>query len=300
VSSDAPESGVSTAPIAAIDVGSNTTRLLVARADRGQISALATGSAMTALATGLRPGGTIPAEKMDLVAATVGRMAGEARELGARQVVVACTAPGRMAANAAQLLERLRAAAGVTPRVLSGTEEAELSFRGLMTADAPEPLVAVDPGGGSMEVMVGVSGRLTWATSIPVGVRALTEAFVVNDPPDIDILEPMIAEVRAMIDAVELPVQVAEAVATGGSAAALATLAGDTVLGRDALQRAIDRLVGASAEDLSEATGLEPARVRLCLAGAAVLEAVRRSFGIDALHVSQAGLREGLVLEVAG
>ena len=110
----------------------------------------------------------------------------------------------------------------------------------------------------------------------------------------------MIAEVRSMVDAVELPVQVSEAVATGGSAAALATLAGDTVLDRDALERAVDRLVAAPAADLAEATGLDPARVRLCLAGAAVLEAVRRSFGVDALRVSQAGLREGLVLEVAG
>ncbi len=300
MSSDASESGVTTAPIAAIDVGSNTTRLLVARADQGQISAVATGTAMTALAAGLRPGGAIPADRLDLVELTVRQMATEARELGAERVVVACTAPCRMAANAPQLLERLQAAAGVVPRMLSGAEEAELSFRGLMSADAPDPLVAVDPGGGSMEAMVGVGGRLVWATSIPVGVRALTESFVVNDPPDIDILEPMIAEVRSMVDAVELPVQVAEAVATGGSAAALATLAGDTVLDRDALGRAVDRLVGAPAADIAQETGLDAARVRLCLAGAAVLEAVRRSFGVEALHVSQAGLREGLVLELAG
>lgn len=300
MSSDASENGVTTAPIAAIDVGSNTTRLLVARAEQGQISAVATGTAMTALAAGLRPGGTIPADKLDLVALTVHQMATEARALGAERVVVACTAPCRMAANTPELLERLQAAAGVVPRMLSGAEEAELSFRGLMSADAPDPLVAVDPGGGSMEAMVGVGGRLTWATSIPVGVRALTESFVVNDPPDIDVLEPMIAEVRSMVDAVELPVQVAEAVATGGSAAALATLAGDTVLDRDALERAVDRLVAVPAADLAEETGLDPARVRLCLAGAAVLEAVRRSFGVEALHVSQAGLREGLVLELAG
>ncbi len=145
MSSDAPETGVTTAPMAAIDVGSNTTRLLVARADHGQISALASGSAMTALAAGLRPGGTIPMEKLDLVALTVRRMASEARDLGARRVVVACTAPGRMAANASQLLDRLQAAAGVVPRVLSGAEEAELSFRGLLSADAPDPLVADRP-----------------------------------------------------------------------------------------------------------------------------------------------------------
>ena len=300
MSSEAPESGVLTAPVAAIDVGSNTTRLLVARTEGGQIAALASGTAMTGLAAGLRPGGTIPIEKLDLVALTVRRMAAEARELGAQRVVVACTAPGRNASNAAQLLDRLQAAAGVTPRVLSGAEEAELSFRGLMSDDAPDPLVAVDPGGGSMEAMVGVGGRLTWATSIPVGVRALTESFVRHDPPDIDVLEPMIAEVRTMVDAVELPVTVREAVATGGSAQSLAALVGGDLLDRDALERAVHRLVGMPADDLAEETGLDPDRVRLCLAGAAVLEAVRRSFAVDALRVSQAGLREGLVLELAG
>lgn len=300
MSIDAAESSVATAPIAAIDVGSNTTRLLVARAEGGRISPLASASAMTALATGLRPGGAIAADKLDLLELTVRRMAGEARALGAERLIVACTAPGRVAGNADQLAERLEGASGVTPRMLSGAEEAALSFRGLLSADMPDPLLAIDPGGGSMEMMVGRGGLLAWATSVPIGVRALTERFVAGDPPSIDALEPMIADVRTLIDAVPVPVEVTEAVATGGSASALATLAGTTRLDRDALHHAVDRLVAKSAHDLAEETGLEEARVRLCLAGAAVLEAVRRAFEVDALVVSTAGLREGLVLEAAG
>jgi exopolyphosphatase/pppGpp-phosphohydrolase len=109
----------------------------------------------------------------------------------------------------------------------------------------------------------------------------------------------MIAQVRSLVDAVELPVQATEVLATGGSAAALASLAGDSRLDRDALERAIHRLAGTRAAELAAQAGLDAARVRLCLAGAAVLEAVRRSFGVAALRVSQAGLREGLVLEEA-
>ncbi len=288
------------APIAAIDVGTNTTRLLVARASRGRVEPLASGSAMTAIGAGLVPGGHIGDEALELVGATVSQMAAEARRLGARRIVVACTAPARTAANAADLLERLQSASGVVPRILSGAEEAELAFLGMVAAGAPDPLLAVDLGGGSLELMGGEGGRLRWATSIPIGVRALTERFAPTDPPSIDTLEPMIAAVRELVDAVATPMSAREAVATGGSAAALATLAGSDRLDREALLRAVDRLAGSSAEDLAEAADMEPARVRLSLAGAAALEAVRRSFDLEAVMVSRSGLREGLVLEAVG
>lgn len=287
------------APIAAIDVGTNTTRLLVARVARGHLEPLASGSAMTALGAGLRPGGRIAAGPLDLVAAIVEQMAAEARDLGARRVVVACTAAARTAANAGDLLARLEAASGVTPRVLSGPEEAELAFRGIIAGGAPDPLLAVDLGGGSMELMGGEEGRLRWATSVPIGVRSLTERFAPSDPPLIELLEPMVAAVREMVDPIGTPVAADVAVATGGSAAALSALAGTDRLDRDALVRAVERLVGADAAHLAADAGLEPARVRLSLAGAAALEAVRRSFALDAVEVSRAGLREGLILEAA-
>jgi len=299
VTSHEPEHDTS-APLAAIDVGTNTTRLLVARVARGRVEPLASGSAMTAIGAGLRPGGLIGEERLDLVEATVGQMAAEARRLGARRLVVACTAPARTAANAAELLDRLESASGVVPRILSGAEEAELAFRGMVAGGAPDPLLAVDLGGGSLEMMGGEGGLLRWATSIPIGVRVLTERFGPADPPSIDLLEPMIAVVREMVDSVSIPVAGDEAVATGGSAAALAVLAGTDRLDRDGLLRAVERLVGAAADDLAEAVALDAARVRLSLAGAATLEAVRRAFDLQALIVSRAGLREGLVLEAVG
>ena len=294
------DAALSPAPIAAIDVGTNTTRLLVARARDGRVEPLASGSAMTALGTGLRPGGRIRADGLDLVELTVRQMASEARALGVERIVVACTAAARVAANAEQLLDRLELASGVVPRVLSGPEEAELSFRGMVASGAPDPLLAIDLGGGSLELMGGEGGQLRWATSVPIGVRFLTERFSPGDPPPIDLLEPMIAAVREMVDSVTVSVHGREALAGGGSAVALSVLAGTDVLDRDALVRAVERLAASHSEDIAEETGLEPARVRLCLAGAAVLEAVRRSFDLEEIRVSHAGLREGLVLEAAG
>jgi exopolyphosphatase / guanosine-5'-triphosphate,3'-diphosphate pyrophosphatase len=285
------------APVAAIDVGTNTTRLLVARAIDGRIAPLATGSAMTALGAGLTEGGDIGGEGLDLVEATVRQMADEARRLGAERLVVATTAPGRKAGNAAALLERLEAAAGVPARILTGAEEASLTFRGMVAAGAPDPLLAVDLGGGSLELMGGEGGALRWATSIPIGVRVLSERFAPPDPPPLDLLEPMVSAVRELLDAVDVPVRGTEALAAGGSAEALGALAGTDELDRDGLLRAVERLAATPAADLSEETGVEPKRLRLCMAGAAALEAVRRSFRIEVLHVSRAGVREGLVLE---
>jgi exopolyphosphatase/pppGpp-phosphohydrolase len=146
-------------------------------------------------------------------------------------------------------------------------------------------------------MMGGEGGALRWATSIPMGARVLSERFSPPDPPPLDLLEPMVAAARELRDAVELPVGGREALAAGGSAEALGTLAGTDRLDRDSLLDAVERLAAAPAGDLAESTGVSPKRLRLCMAGAAILEAVRRSFGIDALHVSRAGLREGLVLE---
>ena len=285
------------APVAAIDVGTNTTRLLVARAIDGRIEPLASGSAMTALGAGLTEGGDIGGEGLDLVEATVRQMADEARRLGADRLVVATTAPGRKAGNVAALLERLEAAAGVPARVLTGAEEATLTFRGMVAAGAPDPLLAVDLGGGSLEMMGGEGGALRWATSIPIGVRVLSERFAPPDPPPLDLLEPMVSAVRELLDAVDVPVRGTEALAAGGSAEALGALAETDELDRDGLLRAVERLAATPAADLSEETGVEPKRLRLCMAGAAALEAVRRSFRIEVLHVSRAGVREGLVLE---
>ena len=253
-----------TEPVAAIDVGTNTIRMLVARVAGGRVRPLASGSAMTALGAGLRAGGTVDPDALDLAELTVGRMAEEARELGAGRIALACTAPARLAADSEALLARLGRAAGVPARALTGIEEAELTFSGLVAAGAPDPLLAVDLGGASLELVGGSRGRA-----------------------------------REVVDPVAAARSGASAVVAGGSGLALAQLAGTDRLDRDALVRAVEHLVGAPAADVAERFGLSAARVRLSLAGAASLEAVRRAFGLDDLVVSEAGLREGLVLELA-
>jgi exopolyphosphatase / guanosine-5'-triphosphate,3'-diphosphate pyrophosphatase len=282
---------------AAIDVGTNTTRLLVARVEHGRVAPIAQGSSMTALGEGLERTGVIGLSGLDAVREVAAAMAEEARTLGAQSLVVACTAVARDARNAEALLTVLEQATGVRPRVLSGDEEALLTFRGLVGSGAPDPLLAADLGGGSLELMGGTGGELGWSASLPLGVRRVTERYRPADPPQLDLLGPMVSYARSLIDPVARHHDADGALVAGGSAVALGRLAGTDRLDRQALVEAVERLAAAPAEDVAAETGLEPARVRMCFAGAGVLEAVRRAFALDALTVSHAGLREGLVLE---
>jgi exopolyphosphatase/guanosine-5'-triphosphate,3'-diphosphate pyrophosphatase len=283
--------------VGAIDVGTNTTNFLVARVEEGAPTPLASASVMTALGEGLGRTGRIAPEGLDLVAETTAAMAAEARQLGADALVIACTAVGRNAANAGDLVERIEAATGVRPTILSGTDEARLSFAGRGAGGAPDPLLAADLGGGSMELMGGEGGELRWATSLPVGVRSLTEEFAPGDPPSLDAVGPIVARCRELVAPVARAHPSDGCVAVGGSARALAAIAGTDRLDRAALLSVVETLAAAPAEDLAQEHDLEAARLRLCTAGAAALEAVRREFGLEALQVSAAGLREGLVME---
>ncbi len=286
---------------AAIDVGTNTTRLLVAEVEDGRITPLATDAVMTALGAGLDTSGVIAEPGLALVVQTTADMAVHARALGADRLVIACTAIGRDAHNSADLVDRIAAATGVAPHVLTGEHEAELTYAGIVaTGSHGGQLVAADLGGGSLELMGGHHGRLDWANSLPIGVRRITERHRISDPPDPATWEPIAAEVAALVTPVAADHPASAIVITGGSAAALGVLAGTGRLDRAALSGVLAALAGRSADAVAAATGLEPARIRLCLAGAGALEGVRRAFGLDGLEISQAGLREGLVLEATG
>jgi exopolyphosphatase / guanosine-5'-triphosphate,3'-diphosphate pyrophosphatase len=285
--------------LAAIDVGTNTTRSLVARPDGGRLERLAARAVMTGLGQGLEATGRIGPEALDAVESAAAEMAAEARRLGADRLVVGCTAVARDAANGDELVRRLEAATGVAPRVLSGDEEARLTFLGLVAAGAPDPLLACDLGGGSLEIMGGEGGRLAWSVSLPLGTRRLTERFALPDPPPLEEAGRLIALVQREVGEAVAGRPAGGGVAAGGSAAAVARLAGTEELDAAALRTAIERLAGAPAAEVAARSGLSPERARLSFAGAAAYDGVRRALDLPSLRASEAGVREGLVLEAA-
>lgn len=284
---------------ACIDVGSNTTRLLVADAVPGGIQAVVNERAFTLLGRSLGGSGQIPAEKIEETAAVVAEQAELAHELGAEQIRVVATAAIRRATNARELVTAVGRLAGLPLEVLEAKEEARLAFYGAARAVAATGTLAViDVGGGSTEIAVGAaSGPVTWAETIPVGSSVLAERYLDTDPPTRAELDAAREELARAVADFEAPA-VDQAVAVGGSASSLLHLAG-AELGPDELDGALDALCREPAEALAARVDLDPVRVRLMPAGVLVLAEVARVLERP-LRICKGGLREGVILEMTG
>nr|MBA3422360.1 hypothetical protein [Thermoleophilaceae bacterium] len=286
---------------ACIDIGSNTTRLLVAECRDGRLRELASQRAYTRVGKGLRASGRIPPEKIVDTAEVVRTQARFARELGVREVAVVATAAVREAANRDELVAAIGRVARVEVEILSDQEEARLAFVGATkTLGAPVlgTVAVLDIGGGSVEIAVGtVADGVSWWRSIPVGSGTLLDLHLKSDPPRDAELEAARAEVAEAFADLETP-PTGGAVAVGGSARSLRRLVGQE-LDRGTLARALEILASARAPEIAERFDLDPERARLLPGGALLLDSLLDRVG-QPIAVGQGGLREGLLLELAG
>jgi exopolyphosphatase/guanosine-5'-triphosphate,3'-diphosphate pyrophosphatase len=285
---------------ACVDIGSNTTRLLVAGAEEGRVAPVHAERAFVRLA-GAAAGGSVDAEMIELLARVVARQAVLARSHGARVVHVVGTAALRQAANRAALTAAVREVAGVEVRILEAEEEARLTFAGALAAlpAAPEgPVGVVDVGGGSSELVVGTAQEgATWTRSLPVGSGLLTERYLRTDPPAADELEAVRTAVAEAFAGPRPPGRLGLALAVGGSAISVARLAGGE-LDAAGLDRALAALCREPAGRVAARTGLHRERVRLLPAGLLLLSAAADAFAAP-LQVVAGGLREGVILHAA-
>jgi exopolyphosphatase/guanosine-5'-triphosphate,3'-diphosphate pyrophosphatase len=284
-----------------IDIGTNTTRVLVAEARSRELTEVLQRRAFTHLGRGLGPGDGIPADRIAATAEVVAVQHALASEAGASAIRVVATAVVRRAANADEFCAAVRRRCGVDVAVLDGDEEARLAFLGATRTfgRALEGRVAVvDVGGGSTEIAVGtVGGGVEWSTSLPFGSGVLADGYLRADPPDPDELAAARAHAERALDELEPP-PVDCAVAVGGSAASLRRLVGP-VLDRAALDRALDVLAQDSAAQVAARYHLEEQRVRLLPAGLLALGAVAARID-EPLEIGNGGLREGVLLDLAG
>jgi exopolyphosphatase/guanosine-5'-triphosphate,3'-diphosphate pyrophosphatase len=294
---DCSDEGLIPMIVAAIDVGTNTTRLLVARVTHDGIFPLATESAMTALGDGLDATGMIAPDGFTRIDSAIRAMIHTARSLNVVSISIVCTAVGRDARNADELLACIHQASGLDAQILTGEREAELSFRGLMSVTTTDPLVAGDLGGGSLELMGGTGGALEWAISLPLGVRKLTERRVHSDPPDIAVFTEIADIVASEVQPIARTHPSRTLLMTGGTAAALAKIAGTEQLTSAVLMDAASVLSRADARTIAARVGLDPERIRMSFAGAAAFEGIRAAFSLDHISMATAGLREGIILE---
>jgi exopolyphosphatase / guanosine-5'-triphosphate,3'-diphosphate pyrophosphatase len=281
--------------VAVIDIGSNTGRLLVAR--RGSMAAVvAVRSERMVLGLGheIESTGTISPQKLDETMICARRYAKLARAHGATRIDVVVTAPGRQSKNAEILLAGLSHATGLQARVLSARDEGRYAFEGA-TAGHPDlavPVAVCDVGGGSTEIAIGGPDRRPdGLISVEIGSLRLTSRFLKGDPPSRRAINHARDEVRERLGDLE-SIQVATALATGGSARALRRLVGRT-LDERRLDRAI-RLVSRQPSDrIARAYAIHVERARVLLAGALILRETQAVLGVP-MQVARGGLREGL------
>jgi len=282
-----------------IDVGSNTVRLLAAQhGPGGAVYPIREERRQVGLGEAIERRGSISADKLDETARTARAYAKLARRLGCDRIDVVVTAPGRQSANGGELLDALRDAVGVVPRVLSAETEGRLAYLGAVTAadDLAGTIAVCDVGGGSTEVAFGgATGGPDWVDSVDIGSLRLTSRFFPDGGGSRSSIREARAEVRRHLDGVGAA-QVDAALATGGSARALRKLVGWT-LGAGELERAVDLLGGRTAAKISRKHGVEPRRARTLLAGAVILSEVQLLLGVP-FEVARGGLREGLAGEL--
>lgn len=284
---------------AAIDIGSNTTRLLVAEPVDGQLKKTMEQRAYTRINKAIRDSGAIPKEKAAEVAEVVATQVRLARELGAETIRAVATAAVREASNGQSVAEQIGELAGVPVDVLSDEEEGRLSFVGATkTLGHPvEGLVGVvDVGGGSTEVILGtVPGGVKEVRSWRVGSGVLADELIASDPPS----AAEVRKIRDRIDDLFADVEVeqpTQAVAVGGSATSLRRLVG-AVLEYETLERGIRVLCGDPAAEVARRFELDPERVRILATGVLLLEKLSELLGRP-LQIGKGGLREGVILDL--
>jgi len=283
---------------AAIDIGSNTTRLLVAEPRDGLLKKAMEQRAYTRINKAVADSGEIPVEKAAEVAEVVATQVRLARELGAESIRAVATAAIREAGNGAAVAREIESAAGVPVEILSEEEEGRLSFIGA-TKTLGHPVEGrigvVDVGGGSTEVILGtVPGGVSEVRSWRIGSGLLADELIASDPPS----AAEIRKVRDRIDDLFAGVEVeqpAQAVAVGGSATSLRRLVG-AVLEYETLERGIRVLSGDPAAEVARRFELDPRRVRILATGVLLLEKLSELLG-QPLQIGKGGLREGVVLD---
>jgi exopolyphosphatase / guanosine-5'-triphosphate,3'-diphosphate pyrophosphatase len=284
---------------AAIDIGSNTTRVLVAEPTGSQLTKVMEQRAYTRINKAIGEDGAICPDKVGEVCEVVATQVRLARELGAEVIRAVATAAVREAGNGEQVARAVEAAAGVPVEILSEQEEGRLSFIGATKAlghPVEGKVGVVDVGGGSTEVILGtVPGGVESVRSWRIGSGVLADELIASDPPSAAEVRRVRDRIEDVFEGVEIE-HPAQAVAVGGSATSLRRLVG-AVLEYETLERGIRVLCGDPAGEVARRFELDPQRVRILTTGVLLLEKVSELLG-QPLQIGKGGLREGIVLDL--
>ncbi len=289
--------------VAAVDLGTNTTRLLVADVEHGLVEEVMRREDITRL------GESVDRRRI-LLPTAVARVRNvlvdyrrEAEALGAERVLAVGTSAVRDADNGEAFLGEIEWSYGFATRMLDGGEEAELMLRGV-ASDHPlgTGTLVVDIGGGSTELVTANGRRIAWAVSTEAGSVRLTERFLRSDPPAEDELEACAAHVRSLLPVLDA----IKAIGVAGTVTSAATIEAGALgpvhghrLARASVAATLGRLASLTLAERERVPGLEPKRAPVIVAGLVVLAEILARYRLTEIEVSERDLLHGVALAAA-
>jgi exopolyphosphatase / guanosine-5'-triphosphate,3'-diphosphate pyrophosphatase len=286
-------------PVAVVDIGTNTTRLLVAEVEDGELVELERRTTITSLGQGVDATGRLDQDAMDRVAEAIAVYREIIDRIGAERVVALATSAMRDAENGPEFRDFLKARFGIEARTISGDEEARLTFLGATShRNDGHKSVVIDIGGGSTEYVVGCPGQDPgFHVSMQMGSVRHTERFLHTDPPQHDELEELAEAVRETVP--DVPVE--QGIAVAGTATSLAAIDGAEEvhgyrLSLATCERIVAMLAALPLEERRHVRGLHPDRAPTIVAGAVILTESIRSFGLREIEVSERDILHGAAL----
>ncbi len=298
--------------VAVIDVGTNSTRLLVADVAGGRVSPLERRSTVTRLGRGVDLSGRLATEAIEDVCGAIDIYVGLMEELGAEAVDVIATSAVRDADNGSAFVAELRERFALSPRVLDGSEEARLTYLGATSEALPsEPTLVVDIGGGSTELVVGRGSAISFHDSLQAGVVRHSERYIASDPPAASELEELATDIRGLIEgSVGAGVEARRGIAVAGTPTSLAAVEMELepydparvhghTLTLPSIQRMLSRLASVPLTERVEIPGLHPDRAPTIVAGVVILVETMRAFELEEITVSEHDILYGTAIAAA-
>jgi len=298
--------------IGVIDIGTNSVKLAVGYAFNGRVFCIYAGREPTRIGRGLGSSGMISAQAVRRTAEAVSRLADDARQHGAGDVIAVGTYALRAARNGRAAARTIERRTGVRVRILSGAEEASMVLRSVRARirHARRHLVVIDIGGGTAELIVARGTRTLLARSVPLGAVRLTERFLTRDPVSPDEYARLIHHVESATSALfarspRLDPATTDLVVSGGTATTAAAMLGLRAAGDGctislaALRKLEARCLASTVAQRRRFRGLLPDRADIIPAGLAVLLCFVRQAGKRSVRVVEGGVRDGVMLETA-
>jgi exopolyphosphatase/guanosine-5'-triphosphate,3'-diphosphate pyrophosphatase len=300
--------------VAVVDIGTNSTRLLVADVRDGGVEELDRRSVVTRLGEGVDATGRLADAAQARVLERLAEYADSIERHGCGRRLAVLTSAVRDAANGAAFADTVRERFGLDARTLSGDEEARLTYLGATAArdGGAEPLLVVDIGGGSTELVTGARGEMDFHVSTQAGVVRHTERFLREDPPAREDVEALARDVRAVFeDAVpgDVRERVTAAVAVAGTATSVAAIDAEVepydparvegaVVPAYRLAEISATLAALPLEERRAVPGLHPDRAPTIVAGTILLAQVLEAFGLDRFEASERDILWGAAIDV--